>query len=79
MRLVLRIIFGFFRFWYDFIIGDAWEIAAGLALVLFVGAEALRLGALPESVIPYLVTSGAALVVLLSVMREFRKKAEARR
>ncbi len=77
MRLARRIIVGFFRFWYDFIIGDAWEIAAGIALVLFVGAETLRLGALPERVIPYLVTSGAALVVLLSVMREFREKAAA--
>jgi hypothetical protein len=26
------------RFWYDFIVGDDWRIAAGVALVLLVGA-----------------------------------------
>ncbi len=34
MGLLGRIVIGFFRFWYDFIVGDAWEIAAGVAVVL---------------------------------------------
>jgi hypothetical protein len=25
---------GFFAFWYDFIVGDAWEVAVGVALTL---------------------------------------------
>ena len=28
---------GFFRFWYDFIVGDAWDLAAGTVVVLVVG------------------------------------------
>src|SRR6266540_4194489 len=34
---------GFFRFWYDFIVGDAWEIAAGIVVVLVIGAAWARL------------------------------------
>jgi len=29
---------GFFAFWYDFIVGDAWEVAAGVvAALVFIG------------------------------------------
>ena len=34
----MHLIKGFFQFWYDFIIGDCWEIAAGVAIVLCVTA-----------------------------------------
>lgn len=33
---------GFFAFWYDFIVGDAWEVAAGVLislLALYVGVR----------------------------------------
>ena len=30
----MKYIKGFFAFWYDFIIGDAWEVAAGVAICL---------------------------------------------
>ena len=30
----MKYIRGFFAFWYDFIIGDAWEVAAGVVLSL---------------------------------------------
>jgi hypothetical protein len=30
----MRYITGFFRFWYDFLIGDSWQIAVGVALVI---------------------------------------------
>jgi hypothetical protein len=32
----MRYITGFFRFWYDFLIGDSWQIAFGVALVIVV-------------------------------------------
>ena len=32
----MRYIKGFFAFWYDFIVGDAWEVAAGVLTVLVV-------------------------------------------
>ena len=34
----MRYLVGFGRFWYEFIIGDDWRIAAGVTLVLAVGA-----------------------------------------
>ena len=30
----MKYIKGFFAFWYDFIVGDAWEVAAGVVVVL---------------------------------------------
>jgi hypothetical protein len=36
----MKYIKGFFAFWYDFIVGDAWEVAAGVLvtlLLLFLG------------------------------------------
>jgi|GEM_PF-1069416 hypothetical protein len=34
----MRFIKGFFQFWYDFIVGDCWEIAAGVVIILGLGA-----------------------------------------
>src|ERR1044072_5732721 len=33
-RGLMRYITGFFRFWYDFLIGDSWQIALGVVLVV---------------------------------------------
>jgi hypothetical protein len=33
---VWRAIVGFFRFWYDFVIGDDWTVAASIAVALVV-------------------------------------------
>jgi hypothetical protein len=30
----LRYLTGFFRFWYDFLVGDSWQIALGVVLVI---------------------------------------------
>jgi len=32
----MKYIKGFFAFWYDFIVGDAWEVAAGVLATLVV-------------------------------------------
>ena len=37
---LMRYLVGFGRFWYEFIVGDDWRIAAGVTLVLAVGAVA---------------------------------------
>ena len=34
----MRFIRGFFKFWYDFLVGDCWEIAIGVVIVLGLGA-----------------------------------------
>ena len=38
----MKYITGFFAFWYDFIVGDAWEVAAGVLaalLLLYLGVR----------------------------------------
>ena len=38
----MRLSRAFGRFWYDFIVGDDWRIAAGVVLVLAAGGRARR-------------------------------------
>jgi hypothetical protein len=68
---------GFFRFWYDFIVGDAWEIAAGVVVVLAIGALLVSSQAVPETLIPPLVGLGIILVVAGSIWAEARRRARA--
>jgi hypothetical protein len=30
----MRYVTGFFRFWYDFLVGDSWQLTAGVVLVV---------------------------------------------
>jgi hypothetical protein len=39
----MRYVVGFLRFWYDFVVGDDWRIAAGAVLVLAAGAVVVAL------------------------------------
>lgn len=39
---------GFARFWYDFVIGDDWKIAAAVGTVLLAGAAVVAAAVLPE-------------------------------
>lgn len=74
MAILVSIVVGFFRFWYDFIIGDCWQIAAGVAVILLTGALAVQSQALPEAIIPFVVAGAVMLLVLLTVVGEFRRK-----
>jgi hypothetical protein len=58
----MRYLTGFFRFWYDFLIGDSWQIAVGVALVVVV--TRLLLVAMPHLA---LAAGPAFLVALLAV------------
>lgn len=40
----MKYITGFFAFWYDFIVGDAWEVAAGVVLSLILIYIGVRYG-----------------------------------
>ena len=40
----MRFVVAFGRFWYDFVVGDDWRIAAGVVGVLAVGAVVLAVG-----------------------------------
>lgn len=67
----MRFLRAFGRFWYDFIVGDDWKIAAAVALVMVVGAILVTASALSSAVLAPLL--GAAflaaftLVVLIDV------------
>jgi hypothetical protein len=51
----MNMIKGFGRFWYDFLIGDDWKIAAAVVTVLVVGALMLGIGALSGGLFAVLV------------------------
>ena len=70
----MGLITGFGRFLYDFIVGDAWEIAAGIVLVLALGIVALRAGAVSAEALPALMGAGIVLVVSLSLLWEGRRR-----
>jgi hypothetical protein len=65
----MRFIKAFGRFWYDFIIGDDWKIAAAVVLVLAVGAIAVAAGAAHSPLLmPLLAVGlGAAFTVALLI------------
>jgi hypothetical protein len=68
---------GFFRFWYDFIVGDAWEIAAGIVVVIAAGALLASSEALALEQLTLLVGAGIVLVVGASLFFEARRRARA--
>jgi len=41
---VWSMVAGFFRFWYDFIIGDDWRVAAAIVVALILTALLLKVG-----------------------------------
>lgn len=66
---------GFGRFWYDFIIGDDWKIAAAVAITLALGAVVLLTTTLSQQVFTPLlgIALMAAFVVALKIdIRENR-------
>lgn len=73
----MRFITGFFRFWYDFIVGDAWDIAAGILVVLAVGAFLASQAVLAQEQLTLLVGAGIVLVVGSSLYFEARRRASA--
>jgi hypothetical protein len=57
---------GFARFWYDFVIGDDWKIAAAVAAVLLAGAVLVAAVTLPDWAVAVLL--GAALLGAFTVV-----------
>jgi hypothetical protein len=54
----MRFVAGFGRFWWDFVIGDDWRIAAGVCTVLAIGALLVSQSGLDDTVITLLVAGG---------------------
>jgi len=64
----MRHVRGFGRFWFDFLIGDDWRIAAGVSAVLGVGAVLVRLDVLDDTLVMLLVGASLVGVVVASVV-----------
>jgi hypothetical protein len=64
----MRYVKAFGRFWYDFIVGEDWRIAAGVAATLAAGALLASADAVPGSVLVVLVAAAIVVVVVASVV-----------
>jgi hypothetical protein len=63
-----RFVVGFGRFWWDFIVGDDWKIAAGVVLALSIGAILAAKSSLSDSAITVLSGAGIFAVVSVSIV-----------
>lgn len=64
----MKLVVGFGRFWWDFIIGEDWKIAAGVALVLTGGALLVAYSHLGDTAISLLAAAGILAVVTISIV-----------
>ncbi len=68
----MRYVLAFFRFWYDFLIGDSWEVCVGVAAVLAGGAAAAHWHVVGPRAIGPLVGLGLVIVVVASFLAAAR-------
>jgi hypothetical protein len=64
----MRYVKAFGRFWFDFVVGEDWRIAAGVAAVLGLGALALRAEVVSDSLLAVLIAAAIVAVVMVSVV-----------
>jgi hypothetical protein len=63
----VRFVKGFGRFWWDFIVGDDWRIAAGVVVVLTAGALLVANTSAPDGVVAAVVAVGIVTVAIGSI------------
>jgi hypothetical protein len=63
---------GFLRFWWEFVIGDDWRIAAGVATVLAAGAVLVSQTDLSHALIAVAAAVGVALVAVAAIVSSAR-------
>lgn len=63
----MKYVLGFLRFWYDFIIGDSWQTAAGVAGIFACGAWLAHAQILPGELLAPIVGVGIMSVAILSL------------
>jgi hypothetical protein len=64
----MRYLTAFLRFWWDFIVGDDWKIAAGVAGVLTTGALIVAYTGLSNTAVALLTGAGILAVVTASIV-----------
>ena len=58
----------FLHFWYDFIVGDDWRIAAGVVVVLVIGGLLVADGDLSHALVAALTGLGLMAVAMASIV-----------
>jgi hypothetical protein len=71
----MRFVRGFARFWWDFVVGDDWRIAAGVVTVLAAGALLVAETDVPDWLVAVLAAAGIALVAVTSIVATARHNA----
>ena len=69
-----RFIRGFGQFWYDFLIGDDWKIAAAVVTTLTIGAVALLVFSPPEKAFTPLLGAGLMIAFVVALRIDTRTK-----
>ena len=69
----MKYIVAFLKFWYDFFIGDAWEIAAGVVILLVL--VVLLAGTALQGILWLLLPIGVIVTLSASVLWYARKQA----
>jgi hypothetical protein len=64
----MRLVAGIARFWWDFIVGDDWRIAAGVVLVLCAGALLVSATDASAAVVATVTAVGIMLVAIGSIV-----------
>lgn len=64
----MRFVVGFGRFWWDFIVGEDWRIAAGVVCVLAVGAALVGGTSLSDTAVALISGAGIVSVVSASIV-----------
>jgi hypothetical protein len=65
---------GFLFFWYDFLVGDAWDIAAGVVVVLAALALLIRVAPATTGALGPLLAVAVVALTWLSLTRELRRQ-----
>jgi hypothetical protein len=69
----MRFARGFLRFWYDFLVGDDWKIAAAVGVVLAVGAGIVLSGSYDDHVLTALLALGVAAAFTTALLIDVRR------
>jgi hypothetical protein len=64
----MRFVAAFGRFWWDFIVGDDWRIAAGVVVVLSLGALLVSASDASAALVATLTAAGIMLVAIGSIV-----------
>jgi hypothetical protein len=68
----VRFVSGFARFWWDFIVGDDWRIAVGVAFVLACGALLVSGAGASDALVATLTAVGLIAVAVTSIVTSAR-------